>query len=101
MSEKDTTIPMSECEHGFIYRIDARNFRFGAYRATDKSFIGLREKFDDLYLFGEFHWDVGSPFGTVKALEKLQFYKNEVSEDDDELFKLLKDLESEYCNLIH
>ena len=96
MSEKDTTIPMSECEHGYVYRIAARNFRFGVYRATDKSFIGLREKFFDQYLFAEYHWDTGAPFGTVKPLEKLMFYKNDLSEDDDELFRLLEILETKH-----
>src|ERR1019366_2259907 len=38
---------------------------FGVFRATTKGFVGIREKFCNEYLFEEYHWDNGPPFGTV------------------------------------
>ena len=50
---------------------------FGVYNEKDKGFIGIRGGYtqEDRYLFTEYHWDTGEPFGTVdpkEALEKVQ-----------------------------
>ena len=65
-------IPLSECKHGGLYRIHSRNLRLGVFKEGVKGFVGIREKFSHLYLFTEFHWDTGPPFGTVNPKEFLE-----------------------------
>jgi hypothetical protein len=71
MSET-TYIPLSACKHGFLYRLNARNLIQGVFNENTNGFIGIREKFGDEYLFTEYHWDTGAPFGTVKPIELLE-----------------------------
>lgn len=60
-----------ECKNRKLYRIHSRNLCFGVYREETGGFIGLREKFGSVYLFEEYHYDNGPPFGTVKPEEEL------------------------------
>jgi hypothetical protein len=55
---------------GNLYRIKSRNLPYGVYDGAG-GFIGIREKFNALYLFTELDWDQGPPYGTVKVLEDL------------------------------
>ena len=64
-------IKLEECEHGGVYLICARNFSIGVYNENANGFIGMRHKFGSKYLFTEYHWDTGEPFGTVKPIVKL------------------------------
>ncbi len=74
-------IPLTECQHGGLYRINSRNLSLGVFNKEDNGFIGIREKFFCLYLFTEYHWDTGAPFGTVQPQELLEMYPHEVSEN--------------------
>ncbi|MAH47414.1 hypothetical protein CMI37_16440 [Candidatus Pacearchaeota archaeon] len=60
-----------QCVHGHVYRIRSRNLSFGAYNEQTGGFNGIREKFGRLYIFEEYHWDNGPPFGTVHPQEDL------------------------------
>lgn len=62
-------IPKNELIPGAIYRINARNFTIAIW--TGAAFRGAREKFGHVYLFDEFSWEDGPPFGTATALERL------------------------------
>ena len=64
-------IPLDKCEDGKLYRIKCRNLAIGLFNKKDNGFIGIREKFGARYLFTEYHWDTGEPYGTVCPLEKL------------------------------
>jgi len=64
-------IKLPDCEHGAVYKIHSRNLSIGVFNKYSNGFIGIRSKFNDRYLFTEYHWDTGEPFGTVKPLEKL------------------------------
>lgn len=64
-------IPLENCKHGYLYKIDSRNLILGVFNQESKGFIGIREKFGDEFLFTEYHWDTGAPFGTVKPQEEL------------------------------
>jgi hypothetical protein len=57
------TIPKEECVIGQTYAIRSRNLIVGVW--TGEGFVGIREKFDRRYLFTEYHYDDGPPFGTV------------------------------------
>lgn len=48
-----------------IYRIRSRNLTVGVYDGKG-GFIGIREKFGSLYLFTEYAWEQGPPYGTVR-----------------------------------
>ncbi len=38
------------------------------YREDDKGLVGIRSKMGHRYLFTDFHWDTGPPFGTANPL---------------------------------
>lgn len=65
------SIPMSELVDRRVYRIRSRNLVVGAWRAATQGFIGIRQKFGDLYLFEEYHYETGAPYGTAHAIEYL------------------------------
>lgn len=89
-------IPIEECKHGYLYRIDARNFSFGVYDEDSKGFVGIRVKFSETYLFTEYHWDTGEPFGTATPKEELEKFPGEVDEDSTELFDWLDQKREKY-----
>lgn len=61
-----------ECVEGGLYRIHSRNLAYGVYKAEQRGFVGIREKFGSHYLFTEYHWDNGPPFGTVRPIEFIE-----------------------------
>jgi hypothetical protein len=60
-----------------VYRIHSRNLVVGVWDGVS-GFIGIREKFGNEYLFKEYHWDTGAPYGTVKPLELLTTLPEEI-----------------------
>lgn len=65
-------IPMSDCETGYLYVIHARNARLGIYKGpSEGAFTISRHKFGSNYTFDEYHWDTGTPHGTVEPIKKL------------------------------
>lgn len=62
--EDQPRIPIPDCVKGRVYTIGCRNLRFGVFNGKD-GFIGIRTKFRERFLFTEFHWDQGRPYGTV------------------------------------
>lgn len=64
-------ISRDQCKNRQFYRIRSRNLNFGVFREETGGFFGLRQKFDYIYVFEEFHWDNGPPYGTVTPLEEL------------------------------
>jgi hypothetical protein len=68
MYENLGKIPIGQCIKGRVYKINCRNLSCGVYNG-DGGFIGIREKFGDEFLFTEYHWDQGPPFGTVSGQE--------------------------------
>ncbi len=65
-------IPLSDCQHGYLYHFRARNFCLGVFNAQTNGFVGIREKFGNEYLFTELHWDADPMFGTVQPIELLE-----------------------------
>jgi hypothetical protein len=64
-------IPKDQCIERRLYRIRSRNLLYGVYRAETGGFLGIREKFGSVYVFEEYHYDNGPPYGTVQPLEDL------------------------------
>jgi hypothetical protein len=68
--DKSVRIPLNECVKGHVYRLLSRNLSVGVFNGNI-GFIGVREKFGDEYLFTEYHWDNGAPYGTAHPKEDL------------------------------
>lgn len=71
-----TPIGKDDCIARHIYRIHSRNLSIGVYDGAG-GFIGLRTKFNDVYLFTEFHAD-GSAFRTVLPEEDIGILPEEI-----------------------
>lgn len=56
---------IEDCIARRVYKIRCRNLPYGVWNGKD-GFIGIRLQFDDRYLFTEYHWDTGAPYGTVR-----------------------------------
>jgi hypothetical protein len=67
----DQYIKREDCKDRVLYRIASRNLRFGVFNKAENGFNGIREKFGRLYIFQEYHYDNGPPFGTVLPLIEL------------------------------
>lgn len=68
--KRNDYIKLSDCKKGYLYKIHSRNLDYGIYDGNN-GFIGIREKFNNKYLFTEYHYDQGPPFGTVKPFEEI------------------------------
>jgi hypothetical protein len=67
---EENCIPLDQCITGHLYRIHSRNLKLGIFDGKT-GFIGIRLKFGFKYLFTEYHWDQGPPYGTVQPQEDL------------------------------
>lgn len=84
-------LPMSDMVDRRIYRIKSRNLWVGVWDAANKAFIGIRRKFGDRYLFAEYHWETGPPYGTANAISDLGV-------DVGDEIPLRENLEGSWCN---
>jgi hypothetical protein len=64
-------VPLGQLIKGRIYKITCRNLSYGVYDGQG-GFIGIRQKFDDRYLFTEYHWDYSEHCGTVQHIVDTQ-----------------------------
>jgi hypothetical protein len=91
MFEQENHIPFDELKHKGVYRIHSRNLDVGIFNEATRGFLGIREKFGSEYLFEEYHWDTGAPFGTVHALEFLELCPlDDIKTPTPELFGYLQ-----------
>ena len=99
-------IPISDCKHGYLYRIDARNLDIGVYDKDSQSFIGIRTKFSSRFLDMEVHYDADEHYGTASPLEELEacpigyvedFKKSKLDTTSTKLFSWLEEKEKIYC----
>jgi hypothetical protein len=72
-------ISLNECKNGFLYQIKSRNLSFGIFTIKNKGFVGIREKFGREYLFTEYHYETGPPFGTVTPIKEFESVPEEIS----------------------
>lgn len=70
--DRSDKILLEDCKPRHAYKIASRNLMFGVFNSEDNGFIGIRSKFGNLYLFTEYHYDTGAPFGTVIPLEEIE-----------------------------
>lgn len=80
-------LPKKELKFNHLYYILGRKSHLGIWIPKKKGFIISRFKFDRNYLFLEYHWDIGIPYGTVKPFIEIE----EVPFDNIEIQNLSKD----------
>jgi len=105
-------IPAEHCKDGYVYRMRARNGRIGIFKkhkepdamgSCTNVFTLSRFKGKNNYLFDEYHFDNGPPFGTVMPFNCLFKAPNFESEREtiDYLNKLTKETQGvEYPDLM-
>jgi len=71
MKDHPDRISIDDCRQGGLYRVFARNLKLGVSREKERGFVGIRHKMHRRYLFTEFHWDIGPPYGTACPLEEI------------------------------
>lgn len=91
-------IPLSECKHGALYRIFSRNLSLGVFNEAAQGFIGIREKFGRYYLFTEYHWDTGAPFGTVHPKELLEMVPDDIPSTEDVMVEATEEILSRWAS---
>lgn len=69
---KSNYIKIEDLKNGYLYEIDARNSQLGIWKSDLKGFIISRTKFNDTFLFMEYHYDTGPPYGTVKPVREIE-----------------------------
>lgn len=57
-----------------VYRLQSRNLIVGIWRADKRDFLGVREKFDSRFLFGEYEWSVDPHVGTARARRRVDIH---------------------------
>jgi hypothetical protein len=71
MKKKDY-MKVNHLKDGWLYRIRARNARFGIWREKTGEFLISRFKFYDNYIFPEIHADLSEWHGTAFPLEEIE-----------------------------
>ena len=88
-------IRIKDCKDGYLYIISARNANVGIYKETDKAFTINRLKFKDRFLFDEYHWDTGIPYGTAVPLKEVEKAPEFKSDEEKLLYLFNKEIELE------
>ena len=92
-------LKINELKDGYIYKIIARNAKYGAWIKDKNAFMISRWKFNRNYLFLEYHWDYDDLVGTVKPTKEIEKFpfeikaKNEYNQEETkEILKFLNNL---------
>lgn len=94
------SIPISECKHGYLYKLNSRNLDYGIYRADTESFVGIREKFDYRFLESDGHRDLNARGCTALPTELIDVQYPLIAYDyKNNEQKLLEFLENEINKL--
>lgn len=73
MQTSTNYLRMEDLKPGMAYSIWARNAYVGVWVPEEQGFLISRYKCSpEPYLFIEYHWDTGEPYGTVKPLRPLE-----------------------------
>lgn len=67
-------IPFADCKIGYIYTLRSRNLKLGVFTQSG-TFIGIRTKFESVFLDDELHYDRG---GTAKPLAEIEPISNDI-----------------------
>ncbi len=76
-------IKMQDLKDGYIYKIIARNTKYGVWIKEKNGFMISRWKFNSNYLFIEFHWDFDDLVGTAKPIKLIDKFPFEIKEENE------------------
>ena len=101
MQDSEDYLKIDGLKDKYSYKIYARNAYVGVWLKSKKSFMISRYKVgSNPDLFHECHWDIGTPFGTVKPLELIELCPFQIKKESNynkierqELLKYLDKLE--------
>lgn len=88
-------LALNDCRDGYLYHIAARNASVGIFWKKKDGFILLRHMLSHTYLFTEYHWDTGEPFGTVKPLSEIELYGDIPEDFTDSIYEKSTDSQKE------
>lgn len=70
MQDSEDYLKIQDLKDKHVYTICARNANVGIWIELEKAFMISRYEVSATpYLFNEYHWDTGEPYGTVKPLK--------------------------------
>ena len=72
LNKSDKYIRENCLNKGYLYYINARNAHLGLWIPESRGFVISRFKFEKNYLFMEYHYDTGEPYGTVKPYFEIE-----------------------------
>lgn len=85
-------VKLEDCVDKGLYKIWSRNLSIGVFCKETKGFTGVRSKWGDRFLFEEFHWDTGQPYGTVRPKNLIEICPIElIKENNSDLFNYLEE----------
>ena len=96
MQDNTNYIEIGNLKNQYSYKIVTRNAYVGIWLENKKAFLISRYKVGPYpYLFFEYHWDIGEPYGTVKPLKLIEKCPFTIKEDydDNEKEEMLKYLD--------
>lgn len=70
-------IPVNECVDRHVYELRSRNLRYGVFNAANKSFIGIRKKFDYIYLDVEYYPEDNAR-GTANPIKEIGIIPDDI-----------------------
>ena len=73
-------IAMVDCQDRRLYRLRSRNLRFGVYREISGGFLGLRSKFERMFLDEENHYEAPH-YATAQPIEALEMLPADIEND--------------------
>jgi len=96
--DPSTYMPIKDCRPGYLYHINARNASYGIYKDKESAFEIARTKWPDFdpFLFDEYHYDTGAPYGTVLPIKELEKCPDDILKDDARRLVWIKEKEKEY-----
>lgn len=91
-------LKMEDLKQGYLYRVVCRNADFGIWDSEQKGFVIRRIKFGDIFLFTEYHWDTGAPFGTAKPIAEIEKAPFDNFEQEQKILDYLFEAENNFKN---
>jgi len=89
-------LKQSQLKSGYLYKIIARNASYGIWWPKKKGFIISRYKFNENFVFVEYHWDCQA-FATAKPLRMIEESPFNLSKIESNIHKHEKEI-LEYLN---
>lgn len=75
-----------QMQKGKVYKVYARNFKIGVWDGVS-SILGIRYKFNCVFIDKEYHWDLDPHYGTCKPICEIGELPNDISLEENNKIK--------------